>query len=171
MNCDRVILEISNYIDGDVDVTMKREIELHLEHCRDCTMVVIQTKLTVEVFCDSQVVEHAGAKNQDHPGLVAPRAWKPAIGMARLFLCQTLMRFEFCPPKFNSRNSEGPLIFVWPEVYATLIGLSSVERCPSGLRSTLGKRVLGKLNRRFESCPLRHPPPRLRMAPHLDMSQ
>jgi anti-sigma factor RsiW len=57
LNCDRVILEISNYIDGDVDVTMKREIELHLEHCRDCTMVVIQTKLTVEVFCDSQVVE------------------------------------------------------------------------------------------------------------------
>jgi hypothetical protein len=57
LNCDRVILEISNYIDGDVDVTLKREIELHLEHCRDCTMVVIQTKLTVEIFCDSQVVE------------------------------------------------------------------------------------------------------------------
>jgi hypothetical protein len=31
-----------------------------------------------------------------------------------------------------------------------------VERCPSGLRSTLGKRVLGKLNRGFESHPLRH---------------
>jgi hypothetical protein len=30
------------------------------------------------------------------------------------------------------------------------------ERCPSGLRSTLGKRVLGKLNRGFESHPLRH---------------
>jgi hypothetical protein len=34
---------------------------------------------------------------------------------------------------------------------------ASVERCPSGLRSTLGKRVLGKLNRGFESHPLRHP--------------
>ena len=31
-----------------------------------------------------------------------------------------------------------------------------MERCPSGLRSTLGKRVLGKLNRGFESHPLRH---------------
>src|SRR5580704_12311440 len=30
------------------------------------------------------------------------------------------------------------------------------ERCPSGLRSTLGKRVLGKLNRGFESHSLRH---------------
>ena len=33
---------------------------------------------------------------------------------------------------------------------------SHTERCPSGLRSTLGKRVLGKLNRGFESHPLRH---------------
>src|SRR6202050_749568 len=35
---------------------------------------------------------------------------------------------------------------------------SHTERCPSGLRSTLGKRVLGKLNRGFESHPLRHSP-------------
>jgi hypothetical protein len=34
--------------------------------------------------------------------------------------------------------------------------IHGAERCPSGLRSTLGKRVLGKLNRGFESHPLRH---------------
>jgi anti-sigma factor RsiW len=56
LNCNSVILEISNYIDGDVEVAMKREIELHLEHCQDCAMVVIQMKLTVEIFCDSQAV-------------------------------------------------------------------------------------------------------------------
>ena len=33
---------------------------------------------------------------------------------------------------------------------------SKVERCPSGLRSTLGKRVYGELYRGFESRPLRH---------------
>jgi hypothetical protein len=38
---------------------------------------------------------------------------------------------------------------------ANLIAIKT-ERCPSGLRSTLGKRVLGKLNRGFESHPLRH---------------
>ena len=40
----------------------------------------------------------------------------------------------------------------------SLVCSSSVitERCPSGLRSTLGKRVLGKLNRGFKSHPLRH---------------
>jgi hypothetical protein len=57
LNCDRVILEVSNYIDGDVDVVIKREIELHLENCPDCKLVMIQTKLTVEIFCDSQTVE------------------------------------------------------------------------------------------------------------------
>jgi hypothetical protein len=50
----------------------------------------------------------------------------------------------------------GPPIFFWPEVCASLIGLPAVERCPSGLRSTLGKRVSGKLDRGFESHPLRH---------------
>jgi anti-sigma factor RsiW len=57
LNCDGVIREVSNYIDGDLDVAMKREIELHLLECQDCTMIVIQTRLTVEIFCDSQAVE------------------------------------------------------------------------------------------------------------------
>ena len=40
--------------------------------------------------------------------------------------------------------------------FASLLKPHRAERCPSGLRSTLGKRVLGKLNRGFESHPLRH---------------
>jgi hypothetical protein len=40
--------------------------------------------------------------------------------------------------------------------FVRLLQLSIPERCPSGLRSTLGKRVLGKPNRGFESHPLRH---------------
>ena len=39
---------------------------------------------------------------------------------------------------------------------SNLLETEGTERCPSGLRSTLGKRVLGKLNRGFESHPLRH---------------
>jgi hypothetical protein len=45
--------------------------------------------------------------------------------------------------------------FLRSEPHASLMQLPTVERCPSGLRSTLGKRVLGKLNRGFESHPLR----------------
>lgn len=57
MNCKVVIREISNYIDGDLDVAIKQELELHLAHCQDCTMVLSQMKMTVEIFCDSQSVE------------------------------------------------------------------------------------------------------------------
>lgn len=57
MNCDGVIREISNYIDGDLDAAMKQELERHLDHCQECALVVNQTKMTVDIFCDSQPVE------------------------------------------------------------------------------------------------------------------
>ena len=60
MNCEGVIREISNYIDGELDLSAKQELERHLEHCEECKMVVDQTKLTVDVFCDSQPVELPG---------------------------------------------------------------------------------------------------------------
>ena len=57
MNCKGVILELSNYIDGDLDPIVKRELERHLEHCEDCTMIVDQTKKSIEILCDSKPVE------------------------------------------------------------------------------------------------------------------
>ena len=57
MNCEAVIREISGYIDGELEPTIERELERHLEHCQDCKMVVDQTKLTVDIFCDSEAVE------------------------------------------------------------------------------------------------------------------
>ena len=57
MNCKGVIHEISNYIDGALEPAEKKELERHLEHCEDCKIVVDQTKLTIDVFCDSEPVE------------------------------------------------------------------------------------------------------------------
>ncbi len=57
MNCKGVIREISDYIDGELDLPAKQELERHLEDCEDCKMVVEQTRLTVEIFCDSKPVE------------------------------------------------------------------------------------------------------------------
>jgi anti-sigma factor RsiW len=47
---------LSSYIDGDLDLAMKQELEKHLGHCEDCTMIVDQTKKTLEIFCDSEPV-------------------------------------------------------------------------------------------------------------------
>ena len=57
MNCNSVIRELSNYIDGELEPAVRQELEQHLEHCEECKIVVDQTKLTVEIFCDSELVE------------------------------------------------------------------------------------------------------------------
>jgi len=57
LNCESVIREISNYIDGDLELAVKQELERHLEDCGECKMVVDQTRLTVNVFCDSKAIE------------------------------------------------------------------------------------------------------------------
>ena len=70
MNCKGVIREISNYIDGDLELPAKQELERHLEHCGECNLVVNQTRLTVEIFCDSKPIELPGeVKSRLHDAL------------------------------------------------------------------------------------------------------
>lgn len=70
MNCKGVIREISNYIDGALAPREKQELESHLGHCGDCKMVVDQTKLTVDIFCDSEPIELPGdVKSRLHEAL------------------------------------------------------------------------------------------------------
>ena len=57
MNCKGVIRRISSYIDGDLEATIVEEIELHLKTCRDCTVLVQQTRLTVHLYYDSDLVD------------------------------------------------------------------------------------------------------------------
>jgi len=60
LNCENVIHELSDFIDGDLDGALKQELESHLKDCEDCRLVVDQTKKTIEVFCDSEPVELPG---------------------------------------------------------------------------------------------------------------
>jgi anti-sigma factor RsiW len=57
LNCETVIRELSNYLDGDLSVSVKLELEQHLNICKNCTLVVTQTKFTIEVFCDSEAAD------------------------------------------------------------------------------------------------------------------
>jgi predicted anti-sigma-YlaC factor YlaD len=57
LKCKSVIRELSNYLDGDLDGVLKLDLERHLQHCEDCSMVVDQTKRTVEIFCGSEPLE------------------------------------------------------------------------------------------------------------------
>ncbi|OLB34893.1 MAG: hypothetical protein AUH11_16550 [Acidobacteria bacterium 13_2_20CM_57_17] len=70
MNCKNVIREISDYIDGDLDLSVRQELERHLEHCTECKIVVDQTRMTVQLFCDSRPIELPGdVKSRLHDAL------------------------------------------------------------------------------------------------------
>ena len=58
MNCAGVIRQVSSYIDGDLEATIIEEIELHLKTCQDCTVLVQQTRLTVNLYYDSDLVDY-----------------------------------------------------------------------------------------------------------------
>ena len=57
MNCNGVIRRVSSYIDGELGATVVEEIELHLKQCRHCTILVQQTRLTVHLYYDSDLVD------------------------------------------------------------------------------------------------------------------
>ena len=67
MNCEDVIHELSDFIDGDLDAALKQELESHLQDCRDCRLVVDQTRKTIEIFCDCEAIELPGeVRNRLH---------------------------------------------------------------------------------------------------------
>ena len=56
MNCKKVILELTSYLDGAVDASIRIELEQHLARCTDCRMIVDTTRKTIQIFCNSEPV-------------------------------------------------------------------------------------------------------------------
>ena len=57
MNCTNAIREISSYIDGELEASLRIELEEHFQECEGCAIIVRQTQLTVEIFCNEKAVE------------------------------------------------------------------------------------------------------------------
>jgi predicted anti-sigma-YlaC factor YlaD len=56
MNCRSVLLELSSYLDGDLDVTVLAELEVHLKRCEDCRIIVDTTRKTIEIYCKAEAI-------------------------------------------------------------------------------------------------------------------
>ena len=56
MNCRGVIRELSSYLDGDLDVTVLSDLEVHLNRCEDCRVIVDTTRKTIEIYCKADPV-------------------------------------------------------------------------------------------------------------------
>ena len=54
MSCKKIILELSNYLDNELDSALRLEFEEHMGHCPDCRVIIDTTRQTIEVYrgCD-----------------------------------------------------------------------------------------------------------------------
>ena len=56
MNCKKVIIGLTNYLDGTLDAGVRLDLEQHLSQCKDCRLVVDTTRKTIQIFCKSEPV-------------------------------------------------------------------------------------------------------------------
>ena len=54
MNCRKIITELSDYLDAELDPALRASIERHLSDCQDCRLVVDTTKKTIQIYCNSE---------------------------------------------------------------------------------------------------------------------
>jgi anti-sigma factor RsiW len=57
IDCKHVWQHISAYIEGDVDATLRAEIDKHLETCEICSAVLDSTRNVVILMADERVFE------------------------------------------------------------------------------------------------------------------
>jgi hypothetical protein len=57
VNCKEFLKELTDYLDGVIDARTKSELEDHLTWCHDCYVVCNTTKMTIEIYRDSEVYE------------------------------------------------------------------------------------------------------------------
>jgi len=57
IKCEEVWVEVSNYIDGDVEPARRSAIEEHLRACKRCTAVVDGMRNVVQLYGDERMLE------------------------------------------------------------------------------------------------------------------
>lgn len=57
MNCSDFLKELTDYLDGVIDADTKAELDEHLAWCHNCYVVCNTTKMTIEIYKDSELYE------------------------------------------------------------------------------------------------------------------
>ena len=55
MKCKDFLNELNEYLDGNIDVQLKTELEEHLQWCHNCFVVCNTTRKTIEIYRDNDV--------------------------------------------------------------------------------------------------------------------
>ena len=48
--CKKLLAEVSNYLDNELDAGLRAEIEGHMRRCPDCYVIIDSTRKTVQVY-------------------------------------------------------------------------------------------------------------------------
>jgi anti-sigma factor RsiW len=56
VNCQGLIHELTEYLDGALDPVALAELEQHLGKCKKCRIIVDTTRKTIDIFCKSDPV-------------------------------------------------------------------------------------------------------------------
>jgi hypothetical protein len=57
LNCERVWLEISNYVDGEVEAGLRSAMDEHFKTCQRCASVLAGTRNVVQLYGDERMLE------------------------------------------------------------------------------------------------------------------
>jgi anti-sigma factor RsiW len=57
ISCEHVILEISNYIDGEITAELRARMEEHIHGCKHCTAVLDGTTNALRLIADGRAFD------------------------------------------------------------------------------------------------------------------
>src|SRR6266496_4131992 len=57
VNCEDVWREISNYLEGDVDASMRAAMDVHIRDCKRCTAVLEGTRNVIQLYGDERMFQ------------------------------------------------------------------------------------------------------------------
>jgi hypothetical protein len=57
VNCEQVWREISNYVEGDVDASLRSAMDTHFQTCQRCASVLEGTRNVIHLYGDERMIE------------------------------------------------------------------------------------------------------------------
>ena len=57
MTCADFLKELTDYLDATIDESTRADLEDHLAWCHNCYVICNTTKMTIEIYRDSQLYE------------------------------------------------------------------------------------------------------------------
>jgi anti-sigma factor RsiW len=57
IDCEHVILQISNYIEGEISPELRARMEAHIQGCKHCTAILDGTSNTIRLLADGKALD------------------------------------------------------------------------------------------------------------------